>query len=109
MIIFKTVGLFLLAGISEIGGAYLIWQWLRLGKPPFWGLLGLTALGSYGIIQTFQSFAFGRAFAAYGGIFIFLALAWGWLIDGQSPDRWDLLGMGVCLVGVTIILWGPRA
>lgn len=105
----KTLGLMLVAATCEVGGAYLIWQWQRAGKPLLFALLGLAALLGYAWLQTLQAFAFGRAFAAYGGIFILLALLWGWGVDGQTPDRWDWLGVACCLVGVNIMLWMPRA
>ena len=104
----RTIGLFVVAGLAELSGVYLIWQWIRAGKPAFWGLVGLILLSVYAVTQTFQTFSFGRAFAAYGGIFITLALLWGWLIDSRVPDRWDWLGVSFCLVGAAIILWGPR-
>lgn len=104
----RTVSLFLLAALAEIGGVYLIWQWLREGKSAFLGLLGLAALFVYGVTQTLQTLNFARAFAAYGGVFIALAMLWGWQVDGHTPDHWDWIGVGVCLVGVTIILWAPR-
>ena len=107
--VLRTVGLFATAGVAELGGAYLIWRWLRTGGSPIWGLLGVAALAIYGIIQTTQVFSFGRTFASYGGVFITLALLWGWLIDGMQPDRWDWLGVALCLVGVSIILWMPRS
>jgi len=108
MNIIRTISLFLVAGLAEIGGAYLIWQWVRAGKPTLWGFLGLAALFGYGLTQTLQVFNFGRAFAAYGGVFIALATLWGWWIDGRVPDRWDWLGVGVCLTGMAIIVWAPR-
>ena len=108
MNIVRTISLFLVAGLAEIGGAYLIWQWIRAGKPTLWGLLGLAALFGYGLTQTLQVFTFGRAFAAYGWVFIALATLWGWWVDGRPPDRWDWLGVGVCLTGVAIIVWAPR-
>ena len=104
----RTIGLFLLAALAEIGGAYLIWQWIRSGKPLYWGLFGIAALFIYGLTQTLQAFNFGRTFAAYGGVFISLAILWGWLVDGRMPDRWDWIGVGICLVGVAVILWAPR-
>ncbi len=108
LLFFKTLGLFLLAAIGELGGAYLIWQWQRSGKPAWFALAGMAALFLYGLIQTAQTFSFGRAFAAYGGIFIAAALLWGWWIDGHAPDRWDWVGVGICLVGVAVILGAPR-
>jgi len=104
----KSILLFVLAAIAEISGTYLIWQWQRAGKPLFFALLGAVILFTYALIQTSQTFSFGRAFAAYGGVFIIAATLWGWWVDGRIPDRWDLVGAGVCLVGAAIILWMPR-
>lgn len=97
--------LFILAGIGEIGGGYLIWQWLREGKPFYWGIIGGIVLALYGVVATFQSFpTFGRVYAAYGGVFIVLSILWGWGIDGKKPDVLDWGGAGICLIGVMIIL-----
>ena len=104
----KSTLLFLLAAITEISGAYLIWQWQRAGKPLLFALLGTMILFTYALIQTSQTFSFGRVFAAYGGVFIVVATLWGWWIDGRAPDRWDWIGAGVCLTGAAIILWMPR-
>lgn len=104
----KSILLFVLAAIAEISGAYLIWQWQRTGKPFVFALVGIVVLFVYAFIQTAQSFSFGRAFAAYGGIFIATATLWGWWVDGRTPDRWDWVGMAVCLAGAAIILWMPR-
>lgn len=104
----KTIVLFVVAGLAEIGGDYLIWQWVRSSRSAGFGVIGTAALLAYGLIQTLQPFNFGRAFAAYGGVFITLALLWGWLIDGRTPDRWDWAGVGICLFGVGIMLWAPR-
>ena len=104
----RTVRLFITAGLCEIGGVYLIWQWIHASKSALWGLLGLIALLVYGLVQTLQVFTFGRAFAAYGGIFITLAMLWGWKVDGKIPDHWDWLGVGLCLFGASLILWAPR-
>lgn len=104
----RTISLLVLAGLAEISGAYLIWQWIRSGKSAWLGLLGVGALLLYGLIQTLQTFNFGRVFAAYGGVFIGVALLWGWVVDGQTPDRWDWVGVSFALVGAAIILWGPR-
>lgn len=107
--IFYATGLFLLAGLAEIGGGYLIWLWLREGKSFYWGLFGVVALVLYGIIATFQAFpSFGRVYAAYGGVFIVLAVLWGWLIDKKTPDLYDWIGAGICIVGVMVMLWAPR-
>lgn len=105
----QTVGLYILAGLAEIGGGWLIWQWLRNGRSVGWGLLGGVILITYGIIPTLQSEpSFGRVYAAYGGIFIVLSILWGRVVDGWRPDRFDLIGAGIALVGVVIIIWGRR-
>jgi small multidrug resistance family-3 protein len=107
--IFTSIILFVLAGLAEIGGGYLIWLWLKDGKPLYWGLLGGIILIVYGIIPTFQRFpSFGRVYAAYGGIFIILAVFWGWLVDKKTPDLFDWIGTLICLIGASIILWAPR-
>ncbi|MGD6846133.1 YnfA family protein [Rossellomorea aquimaris] len=105
----NAIILFVLAGIAEIGGGYLIWLWLREGKPLSWGIAGGIALALYGVIATFQSFpSFGRVYAAYGGVFIVLSVLWGWGIDKKTPDVYDWVGAGICLVGVGVMLLGPR-
>lgn len=102
--------LFGLAGLAEIGGGWLVWQWLRASRPWPFGLVGALVLISYGVIPTLQSSQhFGRVYAAYGGVFIILSLLWGRLFDGFEPDRWDLLGAFICLVGVVVIFFGPRS
>lgn len=106
---FKTILIFIVAGLAEIGGGYLIWQWLREGKSLTFGFLGGMILICYGIIATFQTFSsFGRVYAAYGGIFIILSVLWGWGIDRKTPDLYDWLGAAICLIGASIIIWGPR-
>jgi len=104
----RVTGLFVAAALAEVGGAYSLWQWLREGKSAFFGFLGLAALSLYGLIQTGQPFTFGRAFAAYGGVFIVTATLWGWWVDGRAPDRFDWLGGAICLAGAAVILWAPR-
>lgn len=106
----RALLLFALAGLAEIGGGWLVWQWLRESRPWPLGVVGAAVLISYGVIATFQADPhFGRVYAAYGGIFIVMALGWGYLVDGFRPDRWDIIGAAVCLVGVLIVLFGPRA
>ena len=105
----RAIVLFAVAGLAEIGGGWLLWQWLREGRPWPWGLAGAAVVVLYGIIPTFQADPhFGRVYAAYGGVFIVLSLVWGRLFDGFQADRWDLLGALICLVGVMVIFFGPR-
>ncbi len=104
----RTIALFALAAVCEIGGAYLVWQWRAGGKPAWLALAGAGALFLYAFIQTAQSFSFGRAFAAYGGVFIATAALWGWWVGGKAPDRWDWIGVGMCLAGAAVMLWAPR-
>ena len=104
----SSVFLFLIAGLCEIGGGWLVWQWLREGKGLAWGLVGGMVLILYGIIPTFQPAHFGRVYAAYGGVFIVLSLLWGWLLDGNVPDRFDMIGAAIALVGVSVIMYWPR-
>jgi len=104
----QSVTLFLLAGLCEIGGGWLVWQWLREGRGFSLGVIGGVVLILYGIIPTFQPAHFGRVYATYGGFFIVLSLLWGWQVDGSIPDRFDLIGAAVSLVGVSIIMYWPR-
>ncbi|QKG56148.1 YnfA family protein [Hymenobacter sp. BRD128] len=106
--ILKSVLLFLLAGLFEIGGGYLVWQWLRAGRPWWQGALGFGLLAAYGILPTLQTASFGRVYAAYGGLFIVLAFFWGWRVEGVVPDHFDWLGICLCLVGAACILYTPR-
>ncbi|URN96347.1 MAG: YnfA family protein [Candidatus Pristimantibacillus lignocellulolyticus] len=101
--------LFVVAGIAEIGGGYLIWLWLREGRPTYFGVLGGLSLALYGIVATFQNFpTFGRVYAAYGGVFIVLSVLWGWGVDKKMPDLYDWLGAAICVVGVSVMLFAPR-
>ena len=105
----RSVGLFVAAGLAEIGGGYLIWRWLREGAPLIVGIAGAIILVGYGIIPTLQrSSDFGRIYAAYGGVFVVASLLWGWGVDGFRPDRYDVVGASVVVVGVAIIYFGPR-
>ena len=106
----KSVVLFALAAAAEIGGAWLIWQSVREGRDWWWAGLGVLALGAYGFVATLQPDAhFGRILAAYGGVFVAGSLAWGMIFDGFRPDRWDIVGAAVCLVGVAVIMFAPRS
>jgi small multidrug resistance family-3 protein len=91
-VIVRSLSLFVLAGLCEIGGGYLVWLWLREGKGLLIGVLGAVVLILYGVIPTFQPSHFGRVYAAYGGIFVVLSIIWGWLIAQEAPDAFDLLG-----------------
>lgn len=108
MILTKSLLLFLIAGLCEIGGGYLVWLWLREGRNLWIGILGGVLLVLYGVIPTLQTASFGRVYAAYGGIFIVLSLLWGWQVDKTTPDRYDLIGGGIALVGVLMIMYWPR-
>jgi small multidrug resistance family-3 protein len=102
-------GLFVLAGLCEIGGGYLVWGWMREHRPVAWALIGALVLAAYGVVAALQPISeFGRVYAAYGGVFIALALFWGVLVDGFRPDRWDLLGASICVVGVLVMVGPPR-
>ena len=109
MDLLRAAALFLVAGVAEIGGGYLMWQWLREGKAWWLGVAGGIVLVLYGVIPTMQSeSSFGRVYAAYGGIFIVLSLFWSAVADGWRPDRYDIIGALVALAGAAIILWGRR-
>ncbi|MWV44539.1 YnfA family protein [Paenibacillus sp. HJL G12] len=106
----RSLFLFLAAGLAEIGGGYLVWLWIKESKPLWYGLIGAVVLILYGIIPTLQHYpSFGRVYAAYGGVFIILALFWGWGVDKNAPDLYDWIGGALCLAGVAVILWAPRS
>lgn len=108
MDVVRSLSLFLFAGLCEIGGGYLVWLSIRGDKPVWFGVAGRLALALYGVVATHQPANFGRVYAAYGGIFITMALAWGWLVDDVRPDRFDLLGAALALAGVLVIMYAPR-
>lgn len=107
--IVKSLALFLVAALCEIGGGYLIWRWWRDGVAWPAGALGAAVLVLYGIVPTLQPAPFGRVYAAYGGVFVVLSVLWGWGIDRVRPDRYEVLGALICLVGVAVIMYWPRA
>ena len=108
MPILLSIGLYVLAGLCEIGGGYLVWIWFREGRSLGYAIAGAAILILYGIIPTYQTAHFGRVYAAYGGMFIVLSLLWGWAMDGMKPDRFDTMGAALCLVGMAMIMYAPR-
>ena len=104
----KSLFYFILAGLCEIGGGYLVWLWLREGKNILYALAGSIVLIIYGIIPTLQPAHFGRVYAAYGGVFIVLSILWGWQIDKIAPDKFDVIGGLIALLGVSVIMYWPR-
>ncbi|CAN5170702.1 YnfA family protein [soil metagenome] len=109
MSVARSLVLFVLAALAEIGGAWLVWQGVREERGLAFIGAGIAALGAYGFVATLQEDNnFGRVLAAYGGIFVAGSLAWGMAIDRFRPDRYDIIGAGICLVGVALIMWVPR-
>jgi len=108
MPVIKTLLYFFLAGLLEISGGYLIWLWVREGKPITFGIIGALLLTLYGVVPTLQSANFGRIYAAYGGAFVLLSLLWGWGIDKIPPDRFDWLGAWIIFLGVLVMIFAPR-
>jgi small multidrug resistance family-3 protein len=105
----RSIPLFLLAALAEIGGAWLVWQGVREDRGALWIGAGVVALGAYGFVATLQPDPhFGRILAAYGGVFVAGSLAWAMAIDGFRPDRYDWLGAAICLAGVAVIMDAPR-
>ena len=105
----SSVLFYLAAAVAEIGGCFAFWAWLRLDKSVLWVLPGIASLIVFALLLTRVDVAFaGRAYAAYGGIYISTSLIWLWLVEGARPDRWDVIGAAICLGGVAVILWGPR-
>ena len=110
MTVARSTPLFILAALAEIGGAWLVWQGVREHRGWAWIGAGVLALGAYGFVATLQPDAhFGRILAAYGGVFVAGSLVWGAVMDGFKPDRYDLTGAAICLVGVAVIMYAPRS
>ena len=98
------------AAIAEIAGCFAFWAWLKLDKPIWWLVPGVLSLLVFAYLLTLiDTAAAGRAYAAYGGIYIAASLLWLWLVEGIRPDRWDAIGAAICIVGAAVILYGPRA
>ena len=105
-----TALIYIGAALAEIAGCFAFWAWLRMGRAPLWLVPGVASLILFAWLLTrVDSDAAGRAYAAYGGIYITASLFWMWLAEGRRPDQWDAIGALVCLAGAAIILWGPRA
>jgi small multidrug resistance family-3 protein len=110
MVVARSVALFVVAALFEIGGAWLVWQGIREHKGWTWIGAGVIALGLYGVVATWQhDDNFGRILAAYGGIFVAGSIAWGVVADGYRPDRYDVIGALVCLAGMAVIMYAPRS
>jgi small multidrug resistance family-3 protein len=108
--LFSTAGFYLLAAFFEIAGCFAFWAWLRLGRAPWWSLVGVGSLVLFALCLTRVDSAYaGRAFAAYGGVYIAASLLWLWRVEGMRPDRWDTAGAIVSLIGAAMILWGRRS
>ena len=106
--IYCSIAFFILAGLCEIGGGYMVWVALKNRQPLWVGILGGILLAVYGAVATLQPAGFGRTYAAYGGIFVIMALLWGWMIDKTKPDLYDIVGAAVVLIGTVIIFYAPR-
>ncbi len=109
LLIAKSLLYFVLAGLCEIGGGYLIWLWLRESRSAWLAVVGAIVLVIYGVVPTLQPANFGRVYAAYGGVFIVLSIVWGFAVDRTSPDRFDLIGGALALGGVIVMMYWPRA
>jgi len=97
------------AALAEISGCFSFWAWLRLGKSPWWIAPGMVSLALFAFLLTrTEAEAAGRAYAAYGGVYICASLLWLWAVDGVRPDRWDVAGALICIIGAGVILLGPR-
>ena len=106
----RTAAIYAAAALAEIAGCFAFWAWLRLGASAWWLAPGLVALGLFAWLLTFiESDAAGRAYAAYGGVYIAASLMWLWLVEKQRPDTWDVTGAVICLAGAALILFAPRS
>lgn len=103
-------GYYVAAAVLEIAGCFAFWAWLREGRSPLWTLPGILALAGFAFLLTRIDAAHaGRAYAAYGGVYIAMSILWLWLVEHQKPDRWDAFGVTICLIGASVLLFGPRA
>ena len=104
----STLGLFFFAALLEIGGGYLVWKWIRDHKGKILGLVGALILFSYGIIMTFQPENFGKVYASYGGIFVVSSILWGFWVEKKKPDRFEIIGSAIVMIGVAVMFYFPR-
>lgn len=107
-VIFSTLGLFFFSALLEIGGGYLVWKWRRDNKRIVFALIGGLILFSYGIVMTLQPANFGKVYATYGGIFVISSIIWGYLIDKKKPDRFEIIGSIIVLIGIAVMFYFPR-
>jgi small multidrug resistance family-3 protein len=107
-VVLTSIALFFVAAAAELGGGYMVWKWLRERKGVLFGILGGIVLFIYGVIPTFQPAQFGRVYAAYGGIFIVSSILWGMLVDKKKPDRCEVIGSLIAVMGAVIIFYSPR-
>jgi small multidrug resistance family-3 protein len=108
LVVLTSIGLFFVAAAVELGGGYMVWKWLRERKGVLFGILGGIVLFIYGVIPTFQPAQFGRVYAAYGGVFIVSSILWGMLVDKKKPDRYEVIGSLIAVMGAVIIFYSPR-
>ncbi len=110
MLFVKALGVYLAAGLAEIAGCFAFWAWLKLGKSAGWAVPGLLSLACFAFLLTrVDSNSAGRAYAAYGGVYILASLLWMQFVEGRHADRWDVIGAAICVVGSMVILFGPRS
>jgi small multidrug resistance family-3 protein len=104
-----TAAIYIAAAAAEIAGCFAFWAWLKLDKSPLWLIPGMISLAAFAFLLTLvEAEAAGRAFAAYGGVYIAASLVWLWAFEGMRPDRWDVTGAAICIIGAAVILFGPR-
>lgn len=106
--LYKSLLFFVLAGICEIGGGYIIWRAVKENMPLWFGMIGCIVLSLYGVIATLQPAGFGRTYAAYGGVFVIMSLCWGALSEKVKPDVYDITGALMVLAGTAVIFYAPR-
>lgn len=106
--VLTSIALFFVAAVAEIGGGYMVWKWLRERKGMLFGIIGGIVLFIYGVVPTFQPAQFGRVYAAYGGIFIISSILWGMFIERKKPDRYEVIGSVIAVMGAVIIFYSPR-